>query len=499
MAKGENARGENAVLRPNKLLYSIRWRFVIIYLLLVAIVFGIISVAVSSIVSNYMLDQRMRDQLKRVSSISVQAAPYLEQADATELYNIVTKSYKDIGGRMLILNDSGIVQTDSFSELNGIRLSLNEIDDILYGQNASSFGYHKIEEQPGGASFWALYCAAPIISNGSVIGVVLYSSYIQDVVDAMEGLQIRMLWIYVLACVIIIISSMILTRFITKPVKQLTDVALKISAGDLKSRAKIKGKSEIAELGQTFNMMCDRLQNIDQQRSEFVSDASHELKTPLASMKILVESLLYQDHVQEEVYKEFLSDINGEIDRLNSLITDLLLLSKMDSDILAINIERVLVKGLINKCVAALKPIAHKRGVTVRMHMADESLEVSCDPLKLRQAVNNLIENAIKYSKENGHVDISVARQGQELSISIEDDGVGMKEEHLHHIFERFYRVDKARSRETGGTGLGLHIVRRIALMHGGRVEVTSREGVGSKFTLILPLAPARSEESGAS
>lgn len=447
--------------------------------------FGLVSVAVSSLVGQHLVDQRMKLLAKASNSVAVQVAPYLSDYDANMMYEIAVKSSNDSGGRFLIVNDSGIVVIDSFSELNGVKLSMREVDDILYGKNSSSKGFHVIDGVDG--DFWAVYYTSSIIQNGEITGAVLYSSSIQDVVTATDNLQTRTLWIFVLACGIIIVTSLLMTNLITKPIKKLTDVAIKISNGDLSQRANIRGKSEIAEMAQTFDMMCSKLQNLDEQRSEFVSDASHELKTPLASMKILVESMLYQDSVPEEVYKEFLGDINKEIDRMNSLITDLLLLSKMDSDIVTINIEKVRISTIINKCIGALEPIARERDIRLNADMTDD-FEIECDPLKLRQALNNLIENAIKYTRDGGHVSVITKHHGGEGAIRIEDDGVGMSEEHLEHIFERFYRVDKARSRETGGTGLGLHIVRRIALMHSGRVEVESKEGVGSVFTLILPL-----------
>lgn len=449
--------------------------------------FGIISLAVSSLVENYMIQQRIESLRKEVSNIAVQIAPFLEQNDAVEMYGIVTKSGNDIGGRMLVLNGSGITQVDSFSEYNGVKLDIEEVNDVIYDKNSASYGMHDIYDESTESYFETLYYTSAVMSGGNTIGAVLYSSDISDVMAATAKLGQQMLWVYLVASVGVFLSSIILTRFIITPIQQLTNVAMKISSGDLGSRTEVKGKSELAELGQTFNMMCDRLQNIDKQRSEFVSDASHELKTPLASMKILVESLLYQDHVEENVYKEFLTDINGEIDRLNGLITDLLLLSKMDSDILSINVEKASLTSLVKKCVNALRPIAQKKHIEVEVQQADE-IELECDPLKLRQAINNLVENAIKYSVDGGHVKIAIRKLGQEAYVRIEDDGVGMKEEHLAHIFERFYRVDKARARETGGTGLGLHIVRRIALMHGGRVDVESKEGSGSIFTLVLPL-----------
>ena len=453
--------------------------------MIIAIVFSIVSVAVSSLVENYLVTQRINNLKTVANNTAVQVAPYLSDSDANSMYEIIKRNGTESGGQIFILNESGIVEADSYSQLNGVKLSLREVNDILYGQNSSSYGFHKTPSQSG--DYWAAYCTSAIINNGKIIGTVLYATSIQDVVDATNGLQLSTFWIFLFACGVIIASSILSSGLITKPIKKLTDVAIKISNGDLSQRANIKGKSEISEMAQTFDMMCGKIQNMDQQRSEFVSDASHELKTPLASMKILVESMLYQDNVPEEVYKEFLSDINGEIDRMNRLITDLLLLSKMDSDIVMINVDKIMVSALVKKCVDALMPIAKERHITLKTDYADD-FEIECDPLKMRQALNNLIENAIKYTGDGGHVKVTTKRHGNEAYFIIEDDGVGMSEEHLEHIFERFYRVDKARSRETGGTGLGLHIVRRIALMHGGRVEVQSEEGRGSTFILAVPV-----------
>lgn len=478
---------KSLVLRRNRLLYSIRWRFIIIYLIIIAIAFGILSIAVSSLFERYIVSQRVDDMKKDVSNIAVRLAPYLRQSDASEMFNIVSQSSQELGGRFLVLSNSGIVQADSFSTLNGMLREEPEVNDILYGNKLTSYGFHKIKSEGDNSYYWALFCTSPILSNGNIIGVALYSNSIQDVVNATNNLQLDMVYIYIFVCAGVLISSLILSSYITKPVRELTSAAMKISNGDLAFRAEIKGKNEIAELGSTFNMMCDRLQNIDQQRGEFVSDASHELKTPLASMKILVESILYQDNVEEKVYKEFLSDINGEIDRLNSLITDLLLLSKMDDDSVMLNVEKVDLNSFIDKIVDSLKPIAEQRNIIISVKK-ESAIEIECDALKVRQAINNLIENAIKYSNDGGHVNIRVFRIGNEVQIEVADDGLGMEQKHLNHIFERFYRVDKARSRETGGTGLGLYIVRRIALLHNGRVEVSSELGKGSVFTLILPI-----------
>lgn len=462
---------------------------------LFGIVLGVVSLAVSSLLNGYLLNQRVQEQLKQAGALSAQVSGYLAQQDAAELYAIGTQTYENGGGRVLVLNPAGIVQSDSFSEYNGYLLNFAEINEIIYGGASSAYGFHEIH-QDDGSSFWAAYCTSAVVRDGGLTGVLLYSASVQDIVDTSVSMQKQMMWIYGIGMVVVVAASAILTRFITRPVQQLTDMALRVSAGDLSSRADVHGRNEIAELGRTFNMMCERLQNIDQQRGEFVSDASHELKTPLASMKILVESLLYQDNVPEEVYKDFLADIDVEINRLSHLITDLLLMSKMDTDQAALNIEPTDLSHLVTECVDTLRPIAKMDNITIDTDVPPE-LEAECDSLKIRQALNNLIENAIKYSQQDGHVTVAGGRAGSDVFISVEDNGVGMGEEYLPHIFERFYRVDKARSRETGGTGLGLHIVRRVAVMHGGRVDVESKEGIGSKFTLTFPAVRKPRERGG--
>lgn len=472
-------------------LYSTRWRIVLANMLIVAVAYGLTFAAVSSILTGYLLNQRVQEQMKNVRSLGVQVSSYLAQSDAAELYGIGLRSYSEGGGRMLVLNNAGIVQTDTFSEYNGMVLRFPEVETVLDGAATSSYGFHVITGE--GRPFWALYCTSSVIHDGAMIGVLLFSTSVQDVVDTAEMLQRNMFLVFMLGLGAVLGATIILTRYIARPIQQLTQAALRVAAGDWTSRVAIAGRNEVAELGRTFNMMCDRLQNVDVQRSEFVSDASHELKTPLASMKILVESLLYQDEVPEEIYKDFLSDINGEIDRLTRLITDLLLLSKMDTDNAVLNLADVNVLEAVRESTDALEPIAAQRGVRLQVDVPP-GLELVCDPLKLRQALNNLIENAIKYSGPEGFVEITAGRSGPDVYIRVRDNGVGMPAADLPHIFERFYRVDKARSRETGGTGLGLHIVRRVALMHGGRVEVESEEGKGSTFTLYLPeVPPARS------
>ena len=441
---------------------------------------------VSYLAEDYLVRIRVQDQLKSTNSVAVSIAPYLQSANSKKMYEIAEDSSQKYGGRFLVLNQSGIVQVDSFSILNGQKLEHEEISNVLLGPGDSSYGFYKMADASG-SEFYAVYYAVAIVQESKTIGAVLFADEIQDVVNITRDFIEAFIVVSSFACFILLLVSLIFSGYITRPINELKRVALSIARGNLHQRINVSGRSEIAQLANTFNMMSERLENMDRERSEFVSNASHELKTPLSSIKILTESLLYQDGVEERIYKEFLSDINMEIDRLTSIITGLLTLAKADSAAEALTIDNILLSALVYKVVAAIKPIANEKDITLTYTVTSE-LEIECDPLKASLAVTNLIDNAVKYTRKGGTVSVTVQRAGANAAIVVKDNGRGISEKDLPYIFDRFYRVDKARARDTGGSGLGLHIARKIALLHGGSINVQSEEGKGSTFSLYLPL-----------
>ena len=222
-------------------------------------------------------------------------------------------------------------------------------------------------------------------------------------------------------------------------------------------------------------------------RQEFVSNVSHELKTPITSMKVLADSLLAQDNVPVELYKEFMGDIAEEIDRENKIITDLLSLVKMDRRSSDVNIQETNINQLIELILKRLRPIAAKRSIELVLE-SFKPVIAEVDETKLTLALSNLVENGIKYNKDEGWVHVSLNVDSKYFYVKVEDSGIGIPEESQEHIFERFYRVDKSHSREIGGTGLGLAITRSAVLMHHGAIKVYSREGEGTTFTVRIPL-----------
>jgi len=264
-------------------------------------------------------------------------------------------------------------------------------------------------------------------------------------------------------------------------------VVTKMSEGYLSQRVEVIGNDEFSTLCAAFNDMSDKLEQIEQNREEFVSNVSHELKTPLSAVKVLAESILFQENVAPCTYKEFLHDIISETDRMDNIVNDLLTLVKLDQTVMGLNISSVDLSDLIDGIIKRLGPLATKKKISLVKEGLD-SLEAKVDEVKLILAISNLVENGIKYTEEEGIVKIILDADHQNAFIKIVDTGIGIEEGEQSKIFTRFYRVDKMRDRGTGGTGLGLSITHSTVLLHGGSVRVISKEDEGSTFIVRLPL-----------
>ena len=261
----------------------------------------------------------------------------------------------------------------------------------------------------------------------------------------------------------------------------------RIADGHMDETIKLKGYTEIKDMADAFNEILNKLNTLENSRQEFVSNVSHELKTPITSIKVLADSLLAQEDAPAEMYREFMEDIVDEIDRENDIINDLLSLVKMDKKASDLNIETINVNELLELLLKRLRPLAAKRNIEI-VYESFRPVNAEIDKVKLSLAFSNLIENAIKYNKDDGWVRVSLNADHKFFYVKVTDSGIGIPEDCQDQVFERFYRVDKARSRETGGTGLGLSITRNAILMHKGAIKVHSKEGEGTTFTVRLPL-----------
>lgn len=324
-------------------------------------------------------------------------------------------------------------------------------------------------------------------SDTTIQGVIMVTASTKDIQNTMLSVQSKTRIIIVLMVLLVLLFAYWYSNVLTKPFKRVITSIDHITEGSFDEKLSIRGYQEIESMAESFNKMINRINQLESSRQEFVSNVSHELKTPITSIKVLADSLLMQEDVPGELYREFLVDITEEIERENKIINDLLSLVKLDKTAGEMNITSISINDLLEQILKRLKPIAAKRNVEL-IFESFRSVMAEVDEVKLSLAISNLVENAIKYNFDDGWVRVSLNADHKFFYVKVIDSGVGIPEDVQDHIFERFYRVDKARSRETGGTGLGLSITRNAILMHRGAIKVYSKEKEGTTFTVRVPL-----------
>lgn len=429
------------------------------------------------LISNNYLSNNQADELNKSASRDVIDA---ELETISNLYE----------GRVLIV-DSGLrVVMDTYGISEGKTMISEEVIRCFQGENTSYY-----DKEHG-----YIEMTVPIVdtntpaedgstnTSGIIVGVMLTSISNEAIINTMEALNRSAVILENLMFVVVIAVAALMAIVVTKPLNKVTSAINEVEAGYTDERISVSGYSETAHIVDAFNQLLKRMKVLDDSRQEFVANVSHELKTPMASMKVLADSLLVQGDAPAELYKEFMEDIVSEIDRENQIITDLLALVKMDKKVQELNVTSVSINDLAELILKRLRPIARKKDV----EMVFESVRpvtAEVDEVKMTLIMTNLVENAIKYNKEHGWVKVELDADHQYFTFKVSDSGLGIPEDSLGHIYERFYRVDKSRSREIGGTGLGLAITKSAVLMHRGSITVSSVEDEGSVFTVKIPLS----------
>ena len=283
----------------------------------------------------------------------------------------------------------------------------------------------------------------------------------------------------------IVIFSVV--HLLIRPFERLVASVGHVAEGNLDEDIAEDTYRETKEISGVINKTLDKLKSVEQSRQEFVSNVSHELKTPITSIRVLADSLMGMEEAPKELYQEFMQDISDEIDRESKIIDDLLNLVKMDKVSQENSFAPVQINGLVEMILKRLRPIARKRNIELIFESMRE-VTADIDEVKFSLAVNNLVENAVKYNREDGWVRVTLDADHKFFYLKVADSGIGIPKELTERVFERFYRVDKARSRETGGTGLGLAITKSVILLHHGAIRVESTEGEGTTFTVRIPL-----------
>lgn len=393
-------------------------------------------------------------------------------------------------GRVMIINKNFKVEKDTYGISEGKTIISEEVIKCFQGENISHYdpehGYIEMTTPIMDTT------ANTTDENGkrnpdAIRGVMLTSISNDSIVNAKEVLNRKAYILEVIMMVAILALAIILSRALTRPFNRVTQAINAVKEGFSDETISVPDYVETVHIVDAFNQLLKRMKALDDSRQEFVANVSHELKTPMTSIKVLSDSLLAQENVPAELYREFMEDIASEIDRENQIITDLLALVKMDKKVQDLNIVSLNINDLTELILKRLRPIARKKDVEVVFESV-RPVVAEVDEVKMTLIMTNLVENAIKYNKDHGWVKVILDADHQYFTFEVSDSGIGIPEEALAHIFERFYRVDKSHSREIGGTGLGLAITKSAVLMHKGSLTVTSTEGQGSCFLVKIPL-----------
>ena len=453
--------------------------FVVISLALVVMILCILQT-----IQGYTINTRSQQLLEESNILASFAGNYITgKADtaafAPSLY------LEDRDARTILLDRDSRVLYDS-SEAATQRGKIMSAPWIVRAFSGENITRETVEEQQH-----YLQAAVPVYSGNTVVGALLVKTSSEPLYSFFAHMRYRLIVIGISGSLLIGLFGVFISAIFTVPLSRLTSQIKEMSETDARKLTHVRGGKEITELVSAFNLMVERIDDIDNRRQEFVSNASHELKTPLSSIKLICDSLLQNPDTDREMVNEFLADMNEQVDRLTRIVNKLLSLTKLDSstdESEVFSFSTVNLQILVQNVVRALTPLAQNKNIMIETHLPD-SVFHRVDADKIWEAVYNILDNSIKYTPEDGRVYVELYRDEKNVYITISDNGIGMAENEFDKIFDRFYRVDKARARETGGTGLGLSIALSAVEIHDGFIEVESREEEGSLFRIVLPVA----------
>lgn len=394
-------------------------------------------------------------------------------------------------GRMLIINSNLKVVKDTYGISEGKTIISEEVIRCMKGINTANYdavnGFIEITI-PIIETISAKMATEEMPEGTEVVrGVMLTSVSTDTIAMTLEILNRKALIIECIMIFCILAIALLLVQVLIRPFDRVSKSISEIKEGYTEEPVSVPDYLETEHIVDAFNSVLRRMKTLDDSRQEFVANVSHELKTPITSVKVLAESLLAQQEAPAELYQEFMKDIAEEIEREDKIINDLLALVKLDKSVAQLKISAVNLNELTEIILKRLRPIARKNNVEV-VFVSKREVIAEVDEVKMSLILTNLVENAIKYNREQGTVEVTLDADHQFFTVQVEDTGIGIPEECLGQIYERFYRVDKSHSREIGGTGLGLAITKNAVVLHRGSIKAESREGEGTTFTVKIPL-----------
>jgi len=393
-------------------------------------------------------------------------------------------------GRIVVIDSSFRIIRDTFEVAKGRISVVEEVLKAFDGETASRLNTEKdyfYLTLPVYGKADTSKVTAEKSETAPVEGVLLMTASTEGTDLLVANVNHRAGFFQLVLISFVIAADFLAAALLLKPFRRLSQQLNLVAEGNLDQNIEVDDYWETRDISESVSQTIRRLKDVDQSRQEFVSNVSHELKTPITSIRVLADSLMSMEDAPVELYREFMEDISDEIDRENKIIDDLLTLVKMDKSSPDLNITSISINTLLEQILKRIRPIAKKRNIEL-IYESIREVTADVDEVKLSLALTNLVENAVKYNQEEGWVRVTLDADHKFFYVKVIDNGVGIPEEFQSHVFERFYRVDKARSRETGGTGLGLSITRSIVMLHQGAIKLQSKEGEGTTFTVRIPL-----------
>jgi len=444
------------------------------------------------VAQNLIVNAKNSDMISKANQISTTLSE-VGQINNENISRVISLLDIDKSDIRIVVTDKNLRITYDSKTLNSMTGKYLVFSEAI----SAASGYDVFKSYYDGAVFESRAAVPVIIGKDTFEGVVFLYERDGEKGAFLKSTQTNIRTFSISAAIVMLIFSIFFSRSMGRKLEGLLQAIVRVRQGDYNHRVEIAGGDEISEIAKEFNELSGRLQKTEELRREFVSNASHELKTPLSSIKLLADSIIQTENMDKKEVREFLTDIVEEIDRLTRITEKLLLLTKLDIVIPA-DLCRFEMSTIIKRVVDMLKPLEKEYNVTINVGEVQKS-EVLADRDGAYQMVLNLVENAMKYNTEGGSVDISLTKENDKVILKVKDTGIGIPEEDIPKIFERFYRVDKARSRETGGSGLGLSIVKNWVTVFGGTIDIESTEGKGTTFTVMLPSinADVIAEEGG--
>ena len=459
---------------------SLQLKFGLSYILVIAAVLLLLN-TYPLLVSEDLVFRSKASTLQSSVSVMVYSLSGLDRLNEENVSAAMAVVEETGLSRILVTDSAGKVLYDTreTGSAVGEYALYAEIVQALLGNDAFTCSYQ------GGA--FRSRASSPVLYQNQIIGSVYAYEYDTEQAALLQGLQENLLRLSAVIAVMVLVLSMVLSRALTRKIGRLLTAIRQVREGAYSHRAEIPGRDEIAQIGQEFNSLTDRLQKTENARRRFVSDASHELKTPLAAIRLLTDSILQTEDIDAATTREFVADIGQEAERLSRITEDLLRLTRLDSDLLDAP-ETVEVAPVLEQVMRMMSLLAQEKGTELTYRM-EENCRVSATKGEVHQVIYNLTDNAVKYSGKNGKVRVELLHEDHDVVLTVVDNGPGIPEEDLPKVFERVYRVDKARSRAAGGTGLGLSIVQDTVKKRGGTVSAANRAGGGAVFTVRWPEA----------